>query len=214
MEVMINLIGLIMVDSMKKKFILVSIVFSITLTGCLERNDKNIDGLSIVKNAPYLKGETFSTMGVDNDSKTLFCIESTNRMEEVAIIDNSSFESTKIIAADALHDKKYLNLCEDNFDINIYNNVVIVEDAYEYSTTGYILDAKNIDFMHDEIGGVALDINKDGNADYIETCSSMESEHLNVWDNKGKNTRLMYAYRHIDADLIETCGDIDYPEDS
>lgn len=57
---------------------------------------------------------------------------------------------------------------------------------------------------------IGLDLNADNKSDYLNTCSSIESEHLSVWVDELKKARLAYASRHIDADLLETCGNIDY----
>lgn len=235
MEVMTNRIGHKLEDKMKLKYVVIKLMLLSLITGCtqLEEVDQEADLLLeekvneetavllenlnketiVLKDSEsYTIGGSFNTIGIEEDDKTLACINYPEHIKKGVFIDLDTSEVPIIKVQNIEVNPDQINLCNEYFNSQEYTHTAIFSEAFQYTTNGYIFDKNDIKFLIENGKIIGLDLNADNNSDYLNTCSGIESEHLSVWEDELKKARLAYASRHIDADLLETCGNIDYPE--
>lgn len=223
MAAMTNLIGHKLEDRMKLKYIVVKLVLLSLIIGCTQLEEANEDVTELSKeisediivpkdSKSYVSGGSYNTIGIEQDNKTLACIKYSTTIKKGVLIDLDSSEIPTIKIQSIEVNPDQIKLCNEYFNSQEYTHTAISSEAFQYTTNGYIFDENDIKFLIENGKIIGLDLNADNKSDYLNTCSSIESEHLSVWEDKLKKARLAYASRHIDADLLETCGNIDYPE--
>lgn len=223
MAVMTNLIGHKLEDRMKLKHIVVKLVLLSLMIGCTQLEEANEDVTELLKeiseetivpkdSKSYVSGGSYNTIGIEQGNKTLACIKYSTTIKKGVLLnlDSSEISIIKIQSIEVNPDQ--IKLCNEYFNSQEYTHTAIFYEAFQYTTNGYIFDENDIKFFIEKGKIIGLDLNDDNKSDYLNTCSSIESEHLSVWEDEIKKARLAYASRHIDADLLETCGNIDYPE--
>lgn len=235
MEVMTNRIGHKLEDKMKLKYVVIKLMLLSLITGCtqLEEVDQEADLLLeekvneetavllenlnketiVLKDSEsYTIGGSFNTIGIEEDDKTLACINYPEHIKKGVFIDLDTSEVPIIKVQNIEVNPDQINLCNEYFNSQEYTHTAIFSEAFQYTTNGYVFKNEDTKILTKNGKIIGLDLNTDNNSDYLNTCSSIESEHLSIWDNELKEVRLAYAYRRVDADLIETCEDIDYPD--
>lgn len=80
------------------------------------------------------------------------------------------------------------------------------EDIVNYFLVG------NEKFFLKKDGVSYIDLNQDGNSDFLDMCYSSEGLHFNIWDSKSKNIRLFHDYISLGFDTIDNCDEKDYLE--
>lgn len=165
------------------------------------------------KNSSYISGGSFNTISIEQDNKTLVCIKYSGIIKDGVFIDLDTSEVPIIRIQSVGVDPNQLKVCNEFFNTQEYTHTAIFLEDFHYTVNGYVFKNDDTKIFTENGKMIGLDLNDDNKSDYLNTCSSIESEHLSVWDSELKKARLAYAYRRIDADLIETCNDIDYPKD-
>ncbi|WLG14651.1 hypothetical protein Q6344_04765 [Psychrobacter cibarius] len=232
---MTNRIGHKLEDKMKLKYVVIKLMLLSLITGCtqLEEVDQEADLLLeekvneetavllenlnketiVLKDSEsYTIGGSFNTIGIEEDDKTLACINYPEHIKKGVFIDLDTSEVPIIKVQNIEVNPDQINLCNEYFNSQEYTHTAIFSEAFQYTTNGYVFKNEDTKILTKNGKIIGLDLNTDNNSDYLNTCSSIESEHLSIWDNELKEVRLAYAYRRVDADLIETCEDIDYPD--
>lgn len=235
MEVMTNRIGHKLEDKMKLKYVVIKLMLLSLITGCtqLEEVDQETDLLLeekvneetavllenlnketiVLKDSEsYTIGGSFNTIGIEEDGKTLACINYPEHIKKGVFIDLDTSEVPIIKVQNIKVNPDQINLCNEYFNTQEYTHTAIFSENFKYTINGYVFKNEDTKILTKNGKIIGLDLNADNNSDYLNTCSSIESEHLSIWDNKLKEVRLAYAYRRVDADLIETCEDTDYPD--
>ena len=223
MEVKTSYIGHKMEDKMKLRYVVAKLMLLSLIAGCTQLEEANEDVAELSKeiseetivpkdSKSYVSGGSYNTIGIEQDNKTLACIKYSATIKKGVFLDldSSGIPIIKIQSIEVNPDQ--IKLCNEYFNSQEYTYTAIFSEAFQYTTNGYIFDENDIKFFIENGKIIGLDLNADNKSDYLNTCSSIESEHLSVWENELKNARLAYAYRHIEAYLLETCGNIDYPE--
>ncbi|OTG63871.1 hypothetical protein [Acinetobacter silvestris] len=59
---------------------------------------------------------------------------------------------------------------------------------------------------------LALDLNQDGKADFLDMCYSSEGSHFNIWDSSNKKVKFYHDAIYLDFDTINNCQEKDYSE--
>lgn len=176
----------------------------------LENLDKETIVLKDIES--YTIGGSFNTIGIEEDDKTLACINYPEDIKEGVFIDLDTSEVPIIKIQSVEVNLDQIKLCSEYFNTQEYTYTAIFSENFQYTINGYVFKNEDTKILTENDKIVGLDLNADNKSDYLNTCSSMESEHLSIWVNELKEARLAYAYRRVDADLIETCEDIDYPD--
>lgn len=212
MEVVTNHTGRKMEGKMKINYLVAKLILSSLLSGCTPPHQANEKTIIEKHTNIYLNGGSFNTISLEQGNKTLACIKYPGTINKGIFLDLSTIEEPIIKLQNITTSSDQIKLCNEYFNTEDYNNTAIFLETFEYTTNGYVFDSSNTKLITKNGNLTGLDFNNDNKADYLNTCSSIEAEHLNVWVDEKKNHRLAYAYRYIDADLLETCDNIDYPE--
>ncbi len=158
----------------------------------------------------YAIGGSFNTIGIEENDKTLACINYPENIKKGFFLDLDTSEVPIIKLQSIEVNPDQINLCNEYFNTQEYTHTAVFSENFQYTVNGYVFKNEDIKIFTENGKMIGLDLNSDNKSDYLNTCSSIESENLSIWDNELKQARLAYAYRRIDADLIETCEDIDY----
>lgn len=209
----INLTGHIMEDSMKNKNLVLELILSISLVGCAQPHQENTKKTVNTESKNYIRGGSFNTIAFEDGKKTLACIKYSAAISKGIFLNFDDAVKPIIRNATVTANSEQLKLCREYFNSEEYTHTSLFIEPFEYTINGFVFKRGDINLINEGGNKAGIDVNSDNKADYVHTCSSMEAEHLNIWSDKSKNKRLAYANRYIDADLIETCNNNDYPEE-
>lgn len=173
----------------------------------------NINQNEVKQNNDVIIGGTYHSLNDDDNYPNLICINYDKAIKEVTLvgfdIDDVDYKS-KFLTLPVLQDRQLLEKCNAEASLTESRYIAYLPDVSNFSTSGQAFDATDANEIIKDGQIIGLDFDRNGQQDYLTTCSSMEGEHLNAWQDKTRSKKLAYAYRYIDADLITTCEEIDY----
>ena len=162
-----------------------------------------------------IMGGTYHSLNDDDDHPNLICINYDEAIKEVTLvgfdIDDVDYK-LKFLTLPVLQDRQLLEKCNAEANLTESRYIAYLPDDSNFSTSGQTFDATDANGIIKDSQIIGLDFDKNGQQDYLTTCSSMEGEHLNAWQDKTRNRKLAHSYRYINADLITTCEEIDYDD--
>ncbi len=163
-----------------------------------------------------IMGGTYHSLNTDDSYPNLICINYDKHIEEAMLIgfdeDDVSY-ALKFLTLPVMQDRQLLEKCNAEATLTESHYIAYLPEGSKFSGYGQAFDADDANSIDKDGQIIGLDFDKDGQPDYLTTCSSMEGEHLNAWHDDTRSKKLAYAYRYINADLISTCEEIDYEDD-
>lgn len=188
-----------------------SILKEIATSNNIDQND----GLQneSTQNNDVIIGGTYHSLNYDENYPDLVCINYDKAIKEVTLVgfdeDDMNYTS-KFLTLPVMQDRQLLEKCNAEASLTESRYIAYLPKYSKLSGYGQAFDAIDANGIITKGQIVGLDFDKDGQQDFLTTCSSMEGEHFNAWQDKTRSLKLAYAYRHIDAHLIATCEEIDY----
>lgn len=175
----------------------------------------NINQNEVKQNNDVIIGGTYHSLNYDDNYPNLICINYDKAIEKVTLVgfDEDDIDyNLKFLTLSVMQDYKLLEKCNAEASLTESRYIAYLPDDSNFSTSGQVFDATDANGIIKDGQIIGLDFDRNGQQDYLTTCSSMEGEHLNAWQNKTRSRKLAYAYKYINADLITTCEEIDYDD--
>lgn len=185
------------------KFYLSIILILYFLVGCVQPNSETQTNATETNGTDAIVGGYFDISTIKDD---VLCVSYPENMNKAIIISKIDelfyFEQLNIMKTE--HLLEYCNTNKDQF----YDYAL--KSIKKYNDGGYVFNGEFLKINNIRDNEINITINNNEFIGNITTCTSLEGEHLNVWNKGSMSERLIYAYRYLGLDLTESCQDKEY----